>query len=66
MPREEYILQKNQCRCAESNRRPFDYESTALPTELQRLMKSILQFWDVAILVFDEIINGIMKLDSDF
>lgn len=24
------------CRCAESNRRPSDYESTALPTELQR------------------------------
>ncbi len=24
------------CRCAESNRRPIDYESIALPTELQR------------------------------
>ncbi len=25
------------CRCAESNRGPIDYESIALPTELQRL-----------------------------
>lgn len=25
------------CRCAESNRGPIDYESSALPTELQRL-----------------------------
>lgn len=24
------------CRCAESNRGPLDYESIALPTELQR------------------------------
>lgn len=29
-----------QCRCAESNRRPIDYESIALPTELQRHAKN--------------------------
>ena len=33
------------CRCAESNRRPFDYESTALPTELQRLVIKYTEAW---------------------
>lgn len=32
------------CRCAESNRGPIDYESIALPTELQRHENILVPF----------------------
>ena len=44
------------CRCAESNRGPIDYESIALPTELQRrnyILYGKLFFVDIVIISDD-------------
>ena len=38
------ILNDFWCRSAESNRRPTDYESVALPTELLRLLSFVLLY----------------------